>query len=103
MTRIAALSLTLALAACTSAPTPPPPVALDTLMANSQAVPAPKPQIIVKQVCITTRNWTKAELHALKLALTPIPETSPIMTMALDWNRMRDDVAACVASQRPKK
>jgi hypothetical protein len=94
MIRVATLSLALALAGCMSAPNPPP-VTLDQLGLASEA-PPPTPKIVVQQVCITVKPW---DANALKLALAPIPASSPIMTMAIDWNRMRRDAMTCVAAQ----
>ena len=47
--------------------------------------------------CLTLQPWTEKEQDELAANLSTIPENSPIMSMALDWSRMRAETKACLA------
>jgi hypothetical protein len=75
-----AILVCIALAGCAATPAPVP-------------APAPAPQL----VCPPFRAWSDADLKALGQALEPVPESSLIMRMALDWRRYYGDAKACAA------
>lgn len=89
MNRLSALCLALMLAACASTPAPAPASPPQT------ALPPP-----VKQVCIPVTPWTMQQQADLANALAPIPETSPIVRLLLDWEKMRDEAKACIKARR---
>lgn len=96
MMRLTGLALLLLLAGCVNEPSLPP---LPSPVAPKVDAP---PAVKVKQVCLKPpkQEWTGDDLKALATALSPIPEISPIMRMAEDWNRMRKDNAACIGAQK---
>lgn len=59
----------------------------------------PQPQTApLVAICPSLRTWTPAEDAALKTALQPVPDTSPIFDMAKDWYALRRQTEACIAS-----
>ena len=50
--------------------------------------------------CITLQEWPMVEQDELAANLSTIPENSPIISMALDWARMRAEAKACISNMR---
>jgi hypothetical protein len=59
------------------------------------------PPLDVHVICIPLRTWTQDEQAQLAAALSAAPQTSPIWTLAKDWEQMRDADRACLKSPTP--
>lgn len=82
--KIVSIALALLVAGC----------ALDNVPAPS-AEPVQKPAVTTKVCPTADRTWTDAQLHDLKIALAPLADSSVIIKMAIEWNRLRVDSIAC--------
>lgn len=58
----------------------------------------PAPLAATRNCPTVDKTWTDAQLHDLKLALAPLPDGSPLVKMAIEWNRLRVDALACARS-----
>lgn len=61
---------------------------------------AAKP-IDVTLACPPLRAWTAQEQKDLAAALAPVPQSSPIWTLELDWQATRDAIRACQKANNP--
>lgn len=58
--------------------------------------PEPKPPIYVKS-CGTLRTFSKAQQIAIAAQLMRAQPNNPVIQVADDWIRMRDEIRACAA------
>lgn len=94
---IAVAAAMLLLGACSLFPAdpplpPPPPIAV---------TPAPKPAIVVQQVCIQPDTWAPGEQAAAAEALAPVVKANPAAAHLLrEWFRLRAVAVACLTAQK---
>lgn len=53
--------------------------------------------IVSKAVCPSVKPFSAVWQHELGQALSSLPQNSPIIDMAIDWERTRDELGACAS------